>query len=143
MNQRQAREILEAERAQTVERLGALVDEFNGIVAASQDANADDEHDPEGATIAFERERTSALRAQAIAHLSDLDQALTRLTGKTYGTCLICGDPIAVERLKALPVAQSCTACAGHQRSPLISPQTRGPDPIRPCGEARLRGGGR
>jgi DnaK suppressor protein len=119
MNEGQAREILKLERAQTLRRLDALADEFDGIVAASLDANADDEHDPEGATIAFERERTSALRAQAIAHLSDLDQALTRLTGGTYGTCTSCGHPIDAERLKVLPITQLCTACAARPRSPL------------------------
>jgi len=115
----QAREILEIERARTLKRLDALADEFNGIVAASLDANADDEHDPEGATIAFERERTSALRAQAVAHLSDLDQALTRLASGTYGTCTSCGRQIDAERLKVLPVTQLCTACAARPRSPL------------------------
>jgi RNA polymerase-binding transcription factor DksA len=116
-----AREILEVERAQTLRRLDALVDEFNGIVAASMDANADDEHDPEGATIAFERERTGALRAQAIAHLNDLDRALTRVTSGTYGMCNICGGTIGAERLRALPITEFCTACAGPQRSPLRS----------------------
>jgi RNA polymerase-binding transcription factor DksA len=116
-----AREILEVERAQTLQRLDALADEFDGIVAASMDANADDEHDLEGATIAFERERTGALRAQAIAHLSDLDQALTRVTTGTYGMCSICGGPIGAERLMALPVTELCAACAGRPRSPLTS----------------------
>jgi DnaK suppressor protein len=121
MDDRAARKILEAERAETLQRLDALADEFNGIVAASMDANADDEHDPEGATIAFERERTAALRAQAVAHLSDLDQALMRVTSGTYGTCNICGQAIDVERLRALPVTESCTACAARPRSPLAS----------------------
>jgi RNA polymerase-binding transcription factor DksA len=121
MSDGQAREILEVERAQTVKRLGALVDEFNSIVAASMDANSDDEHDPEGATIAFERERTAALRAQAVAHLIDLDQALARVTSGTYGTCIICGHAIDAERLRALPITESCTACAGRPRSPLMS----------------------
>src|SRR5580658_5895169 len=114
MNVVEAREIVEVERAETLKRLHALVDEFNGIVAASTDANADDEHDPEGATIAFERERTAALRSQAIAHLNDLDGALVRLTSGSYGTCLICGHPIGDERLTALPITEFCTACAGR-----------------------------
>jgi DnaK suppressor protein len=107
MDDRGARQILEAERAETLQRLDALADEFNGIVAASMDANADDEHDPEGATIAFERERTAALRAQAVAHLSDLDQARMRVTSGTYGTCNICGQAIAprVAALRDLTLA--------------------------------------
>jgi RNA polymerase-binding transcription factor DksA len=112
---------LEVERAQTLQRLEALVDEFNSIVTASMDSNADDEHDPEGATIAFERERTAALRAQATTHLGDLDQALTRVASGTYGTCIICGGPVGAERLKVLPITQRCTACAGSQRPPLAN----------------------
>jgi DnaK suppressor protein len=121
MNDGDARKILEVERATTLQRLEALADEFNGIVAASMDANADDEHDPEGATIAFERERTAALRAQAIAHLSDLDQAFKRLTSGTYGMCITCGGPIGTERLRVLPITEFCTVCAGRPRSPLMS----------------------
>jgi RNA polymerase-binding transcription factor DksA len=113
------RDILNAERLAALVRVRALHSDLEGIVADSVNANADDEHDPEGATIAFERERTSALRAQAIAHLSDLDQALTRLTGGTYGTCTSCGHPIDAERLKVLPITQLCTACAARPRSPL------------------------
>ena len=47
--------LLAAERARTEDRLAALRADFAGIVAASESSNADDEHDPEGATIAFER----------------------------------------------------------------------------------------
>ncbi len=119
MNVGEAREIVEVERAETLRRLDALVDEFNGIVAASLDANADDEHDPEGATIAFERERTAAFRAQAIAHLNDLDQALARLTSGSYGMCTICRHPIDPERLRVLPITEFCTACARRPPSPL------------------------
>ena len=53
--------------------------EYAGIVAASADANADDEHDPEGATIAFERAQLGALLDQARRHLADLDLALGRV----------------------------------------------------------------
>ncbi len=126
MNDGCARQILEVERAETLKRLDALVDEFNGIVAASLDANADDEHDPEGATIAFERERTAAFRAQAIAHLNDLDLAFARLASGSYGTCTICGHPIDLERLRVLPIAEFCTTCAGRPPSPRTSrPRSR------------------
>jgi DnaK suppressor protein len=35
----------------TTERLAALTGDYAGIVEASRDSNADDEHDPEGSTI--------------------------------------------------------------------------------------------
>jgi hypothetical protein len=46
---------LERERQRTLYRLASLTDDFDEIVTASRDSNADDEHDPEGSTIAFER----------------------------------------------------------------------------------------
>jgi RNA polymerase-binding transcription factor len=52
------RELPEAERNQALQRLADLTGDFNDVVEASRDANADDEHDPEGATIAFERARS-------------------------------------------------------------------------------------
>jgi RNA polymerase-binding transcription factor DksA len=105
--------LLEVEREQTLSRLRALGAEFDGIVAASLDTNGDDEHDPEGATIAFERERASALRAHAEAHLDDVDRARARVATGTYGICRSCRRPIAGERLRALPVTELCIRCAG------------------------------
>ena len=54
-------QLLAAERQLTLERLARLTGEFQEVVAASLDTNADDEHDPEGATIAFERSQIAAL----------------------------------------------------------------------------------
>jgi DnaK suppressor protein len=105
--------VLEFERGQILNRIRALAAEFEGIVAASMGTNGDDEHDPEGATIAFERERTAALRGQAEAHLGDVDRALARVAAGTYGFCHSCRGPIAAERLKALPVTEFCIGCAG------------------------------
>jgi DnaK suppressor protein len=103
--------LLETERVQTISRLEALTAEFESIVAASLGANGDDEHDPEGATVAFERERTAALRAQTEAYLGDLDRARGRVAEGTYGTCRACRKPIAAERLRALPATELCIAC--------------------------------
>ena len=70
--------VLRFERDQTLSRIRALAADLEGIVAASVDADGDDEHDPEGATIAFERERTAALQGEAKARLVDVDRALAR-----------------------------------------------------------------
>ena len=82
------------------------------MVAASRDTNADDEHDPEGATIAFERAQLAALRRQAADHLAEVGAALGRLDGGTYGYCAGCGEPIAAARLEARPTARTCVTCA-------------------------------
>jgi len=38
--------------------------------------------------------------------------ALLRIANGTYGTCAICGDEIAMERIKARPIATRCIKCA-------------------------------
>lgn len=103
---------LERERQETVIRLATLTDDFDEIVAASRDSNADDEHDPEGSTIAFERSQLGALAEQARRHLAEVDAAVARLAAGTYGICDRCRRPIAAERLRARPVARTCIGCA-------------------------------
>jgi DnaK suppressor protein len=110
---RDARERLEAERRRTSARLARLTSDHADFVAASADSNADDEHDPEGATIAFERSQVATLARQARAHLEEVDTALARLASGDYGVCAVCGRPIPPGRLEARPTAVTCVACAG------------------------------
>jgi DnaK suppressor protein len=105
---------LESLREDTRRRLAALTGDFDAVVAASRDSNADDEHDPEGATIAFERSQLSALARQARERLDEVEAALARVDAGTYGECERCGDPIAPARLEARPAAARCVACAGR-----------------------------
>ena len=100
------------ERASVLAQIEALTREFDGVVAASRSSNADDEHDPEGATIAFERQQVAALLEQARSRLADVDEALLRAAAGDYGTCAECGRPIAAERLAARPQARTCIDCA-------------------------------
>ncbi|HEV7754623.1 MAG TPA: TraR/DksA C4-type zinc finger protein [Mycobacteriales bacterium] len=109
-------EVLAAERASKTEQIADLTRDHAGIIEASASSNADDEHDPEGATIAFEREQVSALLRQARERLADLDRALEQLGEGTYGICESCGEPIAPERLAARPAARTCIACASRRR---------------------------
>ncbi|MDQ1663469.1 MAG: DnaK suppressor protein [Blastococcus sp.] len=103
---------LEAERAAAVTQIETLTREFDEVVAASRASNADDEHDPEGATIAFERQQVVALLDQARRRLADVDTALARRDAGNYGICENCGRPIAPERLAARPAARTCIDCA-------------------------------
>ena len=107
---------LAAEREQTLARLASLTGDFDSVVAASLDTNADDEHDPEGATIAFERSQIGALIGQVRHHLAEIDAAVARLDAGTYGVCERCGNPIGEARLEALPAARTCITCASHER---------------------------
>jgi RNA polymerase-binding transcription factor DksA len=103
-----SRDRLEADRRRTYRRLVALSDDYAGVVAASRDTNADDEHDPEGMTIAFERSQVDALVRQAREHLAEIDAAIARLETGTYGLCEVCGEPLPQGRLEARPTARTC-----------------------------------
>ena len=103
---------LDIEHREATEQLAALKRDFDGIVAASADSNADDEHDPEGSTIAFERSQIGALIDQAERRLVEIDSARERVHAGTYGMCEICGRPIAEGRLEARSVARTCVECA-------------------------------
>jgi DnaK suppressor protein len=109
-----ARDRLAAERERTVGRLAALSEDVDAIVASSRDTNADDEHDPEGATIAFERSQLDALLRRAREHLAEVDAAEARLDAGTYGVCEGCGGPVGDERLEARPSARACIRCASR-----------------------------
>jgi DnaK suppressor protein len=109
-----ASEALAADRADTVARLAALTREFDGIVESAALGATDDEHDPEGATIAFERAQVASLLEQARSHLADLDEAIRRVEAGTYGRCDDCGQPITAERLAARPAARTCIGCAAR-----------------------------
>ena len=111
-----ARELLEAERQLALRRLAALTGDFDGVVAASRDSNADDEHDPEGATIAYERSQVAALLLQVQGHLAEVQAAAQRLERGTYGLCERCGQPIASARLEARPAARTCIRCGSDGR---------------------------
>ncbi|TYC16151.1 TraR/DksA family transcriptional regulator [Actinomadura syzygii] len=95
-----------------LELVASLSADWDGVVEASAQANVDDEHDPEGATIAFERARIEASLIRARERLAEIDDALGRVGDGTYGVCEQCGGPIAVERLEARPAARTCFACA-------------------------------
>lgn len=110
--------LLAAERVRAAGRVAALAREFDAIVAASAGANTDDEHDPEGATIAFERQQVATLLDQARQHLADLDRAAARLHDGTYGTCTRCGTAIPPARLRARPTATTCIPCTGPDGPP-------------------------
>lgn len=82
------------------------------IVDAATDVATDDEHDPEGHTVAFEREQHSALLHHAESQLEDVERAIDRADRGDYGRCEGCGTTIARERLVALPATPWCIRCA-------------------------------
>ena len=109
-----AKSRLNFDREQTLGQIADLEREFSAIVASAADGSAggDDEHDPEGATVAFERQHIAALLDRARAHLEAIDAALRKADAGSYEICDICGRPIGAERLAARPASLTCVRCA-------------------------------
>jgi RNA polymerase-binding protein DksA len=97
------REALLAERARVVAELEIEVDAPGQMTYGSQAA---------AASHVFEQQRDLALRDRSRAELQRVEAALRKLDAGTYGACESCGNPIAPERLEAIPWAPLCIDCA-------------------------------
>jgi DnaK suppressor protein len=106
------RAALEAERQRAMARADGLRLDRDAIVEAAALSPPDDEHDPEGATVGFERVLVIDLLARADADVAALDLALDRLDAGAYGACSVCGSAIPAERLAASLTTRQCVACA-------------------------------
>jgi DnaK suppressor protein len=109
------RALLRAEQHAALSRIAALERDFAGFVEAASSAGADDEHDPEGATTAFERQHVAALIGLAREQLGQVEEALGRIDTGSYGICVSCGQAIAAGRLAARPAASTCMSCASRR----------------------------
>jgi RNA polymerase-binding transcription factor DksA len=107
------REALEREHEAVRRRIAELHRSFDDIAASVDTANTDDEHDPEGATLAFERAQILSMLAASRQRAELLDGALARIESGTYGSCMQCGSAIPPERLDAMPATDRCVDCAG------------------------------
>jgi DnaK suppressor protein len=101
-----------SEHERTVAQIASLERSVALIVEASELTSTDDEHDPEGATIAYERAQAIALLRQARLDLDRLVNARMRLETGEPMTCESCGRELDIERLVALPTTRTCIECA-------------------------------
>ena len=107
---------LESDRERTGMLIDTVTDEMADFVSARRDTATDDEHDPEGPTLAFERSQASAILGQSQQHLAEIDSALQRMDEGRYGLCRNCGNGIALGRLQVRPQAALCISCAARVR---------------------------
>jgi DnaK suppressor protein len=101
-----------SEHERTVAQIASLERSVALIVEASELTATDDEHDPEGATIAYERAQAIALLRQARLDLDRLVTARKRLESGEPITCESCGCEVDTERVVALPTTLTCIRCA-------------------------------
>ncbi len=106
---KQLRSRLESERKRLLEELAQLE-------ADARPTEVRREGSPFGkreeeATESFELEKRLVLEKQIKDHLAEVEHALHKFDKGTYGFCDNCGQPIAPDRLQALPQANLCVNC--------------------------------
>ncbi len=74
-----------------------------------------DELDP----MLQEQTKNYVLAKQLEKHLETIEQALQAADRGEYGICKRCGQPIAPERLQALPEARLCVRCKSAEEKSL------------------------
>jgi DnaK suppressor protein len=105
------RERLMSER----ERLKREIAELDADLAESLEDSSEespyDQHMAETAAVTLDREIDLSLQDNARAALAQIDRALHKLNGGTYGLCDKCGGPIGDGRLSIAPFATLCVDC--------------------------------
>ena len=107
------RDALLEERQRVEHALATLRDEHSGSLddEVEEVAATSDNHLAETASATLGREIDYTLGDNAEQVLSEIDGALQRIEGGTYGTCGNCGDEIPRARLEANPWASLCIDC--------------------------------
>ncbi len=106
------RKRLEKDFADELDLITQLGAEMASFLETRRDMPTDDEHDPEGPTLAFERSQANAILQQVRQRSVDTANALERLKNGTYGVCQTCNDHISMGRLEARPSTPYCISCA-------------------------------
>ncbi|MGI8848173.1 MAG: TraR/DksA family transcriptional regulator [Candidatus Dormibacteria bacterium] len=109
MHRDQAQQHLEAER----QRLQGVRDAALGLVGGAQESEAHelsaaDQHPAEHASETLERELDTTVVQRVQAELAEVEAALARIEGGSYGRCEVCGAEIPEGRLEAMPAARFC-----------------------------------
>jgi RNA polymerase-binding protein DksA len=105
------RRTLLEERRRVLEAIQYLHDENPGSIQDETQENTIDNHLGETASVTLDREIDYTLEENEERVLAAIDGALKRLDEGTFGICRSCGNPIAQERLEALPYTTQCIDC--------------------------------
>jgi DnaK suppressor protein len=102
-------ETLHAKRAELLQKMGVLEERpaDHGSISFGKRVG-------EGTSMAVDRLSQVAVHDRLQNALADVERALTKLEEGSYGRCDVCSEPIAEERLEALPWAVRCVKDASR-----------------------------
>lgn len=95
--------LLNAARYLQKENPGSMEEELGELWSGGSE-----NHPGDMATVTYDRELDQGLEEGVQQTLEQVDAALERIETGTYGTCELCGKPIAPGRLEAIPWATRC-----------------------------------
>jgi RNA polymerase-binding protein DksA len=105
------RALLLEERQRVADAIDYLHEENPGSMEDETQETRIDNHLAETASVTLDREIDYSLEENAENVLSAIDAALKKIEAGTFGRCARCGQPIAEERLEAMPHAALCIDC--------------------------------
>jgi len=105
------RDLLQGERQKVLEAIEYLHAENPGSLKEETEEMPLDNHLAETATATLDREIDYTLEENSEHVLKAIDRALAKVETGTFGICETCGQPIAEDRLLAIPYATQCIDC--------------------------------
>src|SRR5215203_1587262 len=87
------------------------------------DLSVDDTETPDPVDLAvrnYSKNVMLAVSENETRQLSEIDEALLRISDEEYGNCLNCEKPINLKRLQAIPWARFCLDCQELQEQGLL-----------------------
>lgn len=109
---------LEKQRDRLLQLRDSLLDSMSGVAkdtlrsrAEGSEASAFGMHQADAGSDAYDRDFALSLLSQEQDALYEIEEALKRIEGGTYGVCEMSGKPIAHARLEALPFARYTVEC--------------------------------
>lgn len=95
-------------RAELEDERGDLKHQLDELETDGSSAPDFDENFADSAQVAAEQGENATLAASFRDQLVEVEAALERLDGATYGTCETCGNAVTAARLEAMPATRYC-----------------------------------
>ncbi|MGA7671813.1 MAG: TraR/DksA C4-type zinc finger protein [Nitrolancea sp.] len=109
------RERLEKQLEDTKTDIREIDEQVRAFGADHESAEGVDNHLGDDSDIVYEQERLLTVREELSNRRHRIELALKKMDRGTWGICENCGEPIAQERLDALPFVSLCITCQEQQ----------------------------
>ena len=125
---------LEKQHARLLQLRDALLDSMSGVArdtlrsrAEGSEASAFGMHQADAGSDAYDRDFALNLLSQEQDALYEIEEAIKRIEGGTYGVCEVCGKSIPHARLEAIPFARLTVDCQSQLERQRKLSRTRQP----------------